>query len=492
MAPIRKIVLVEPKAPGNHVYSRVALPRLGLPMLAALLKRAGYHDVKVYCETLSSVPREDLLSADLVGLSTTTSTAIGAYRIGSFVKKHNPKATVVIGGVHATFLPEESFDPAFCAKHGLTMPVCDHVMRGEGEDLIVPLVQAIEDGSPPEPVVGRRLRSSFADRIDNHCVVQDLDSLPFPDLDCIVGRERMRIVPITTSRGCPFDCTFCSVIEMFGQHMRYRSIEPDDPCSVIEEMRRLNVGGRRNVFFYDDNFNANTKRTKQLLENMLRASVVPKMWTAQVRATEVVRDRELLKLMQRTNCTMVYVGLESVNPLTLKEYNKRQSVEQITESIAVLREYGIRTHGMFVVGGDEDTVETVRATADFSIENDISTVQLMILTPLPGTRYFENLRAEGRLFDENWTNYDAHHTVFLPKHMSPRELQVETLNAMARVFRIGRGIMPMLRGNFQTGYFRLYAHKMVANHVRATREYVANLPRLCWQPSSAPSALPVG
>lgn len=492
LAQIRKIVLIEPKAPGIHVYSRVALPRLGLPIMAALLKRAGYQDVTMFCETLAPVDQQALLEADLVALSTTTSTAISAYRIGSFVKRHNPRATVILGGVHVTFEPDEPFDPEFCARHGLQMPVCDHVVRGEAEELIVPLVRAIENGEDLDPIIGRRLRNMETGRIEDECTVHDLDSLPFPDLDCIVGRERMHIVPIATSRGCPFDCSFCSVIEMFGRRMRFRSIEPDDPRGVIEEMRRLGVAGRRNVFFYDDNFNAKPARTKQLLENILRAGVVPKMWTAQVRATEVVRDRELLELMRRTHCTMVYIGLESVNPATLKEYNKKQSVEQITEAIAVLKEYGIRTHGMFVLGSDEDTVETVRATADFAIRNDISTIQFLILTPLPGTHYYEQMRAEGRLFDNDWTHYDAHHTVFLPKLMSPRELQVETMEAMRRVYALGRAIVPMLRGNMPTGYFRLYARSIIQAHIRRTRDYVRNLPIRPWEPSSAPMAASVG
>src|SRR5581483_3069201 len=131
---------------------------------------------------------------------------------------------------------------------------------------------------------------------------------------------------------CPFDCTFCSLIEMFSQKMRYRSIDPDDPRSVISEMKQLRLNKMTSMFFYDDNFNAYNKRTKELLENMLRANVVPVGWAGQVRATEIVRDRELLKVMQRTNCIMLYLGLESVNPATLLEYNKKQSVEQIVEA----------------------------------------------------------------------------------------------------------------------------------------------------------------
>jgi radical SAM superfamily enzyme YgiQ (UPF0313 family) len=259
--------------------------------------------------------------------------------------------------------------------------------------------------------------------------------------------------------------------------MRYRSIDPDDPRSVISEMKQLRLNKMTSMFFYDDNFNAYNKRTKELLENMLRANVVPVGWTAQVRATEIVRDRELLKLMQRTNCIMLYLGLESVNPQTLLEYNKKQSVEQIVEAIRILKEYGIRAHGMFVFGADGDTVESIRHTADFVIKNDISTVQFMILTPLPGTRYFTQLHEQGRIFDYDWSRYDAHHTVYWPKQMSPYELQVETFAAMRKVYSWGRIVRPVFQGNVLTAFFRHYGHNLVKKHDRNTDLYLKGLPQ---------------
>jgi len=259
--------------------------------------------------------------------------------------------------------------------------------------------------------------------------------------------------------------------------MRYRSIDPDDPRSVIAEMKRLRRHDISSVFFYDDNFNAYNQRTKTLLENLIRADVVPRAWTAQVRATEIVRDRELLGLMRRTNCVMLYLGLESVNPATLKEYNKKQSVEQIVEAIRILKEYDIRAHGMFVFGADGDTIESLRATADFIIKNDISTVQCMILTPLPGTRYFQQMHEQGRIFDYDWSGYDAHHTVFWPKNMSPYELQTETFAAMRRIYKWGRIVRPVFQGNAMTAFFRYYGHHLMQKHHRTTERYVDTLAR---------------
>ncbi len=480
MKRIKKIVLVEPRAPGYHVYSRVRLPRLGLPILSSVLRQEGYDDIRIYCEDIAPIDEADVCSADFVGISTTTSTAIAAYRLGSLVKQRNPNAIVAIGGVHVTFLPNEPFDPRFCERFQIKMPVCDYIIRGEAEDLIVPLMQAIEDGQKLDPILGDTLRPQRKDRINSEKTVQNIDRLPFPDLKAIVGNERMRVAPIITSRGCPFDCTFCSVIEMFGQKMRYRSIDIDDPESVISELKGIHMRNISSVFFYDDNFNAYNKRTKQLLENMLRANVVPKAWTAQVRATEIYRDRELLEMMRRTNCIMLYLGFESINPETLKEYNKKQTIEQIVEAMRVLHEYGIRAHGMFVFGADGDTVESIRATADFVIQHNISSAQFMILTPLPGTRYFEQLHEEGRIFDYNWSRYDAHHTVYWPMGMSPRQLQDETFAAMRKIYQWKRVIRPIFERNYLTSFFRAYGHQLIERHLIKTRDYVTQLSNSIW------------
>ncbi len=446
------------------MYSRVALPRLGLPLLGAIAKHSlGYDDVTIYCEDMAPIDMKDVLSADFVGVSTTTSTAPAAYKICDEVRKNGkPGAITCLGGVHVTFMAEEG------AEHA------DFVIKGEAEQVFVELMASIENYEEHKlpQILGTKLRENFAEKIDYRKTFQNIDELPFPELNLIKGHEKIQIAPVVTSRGCPFDCTFCSVIEMFSQRMRYTEHE-----QTYELLKKYRAEGRKQVFFYDDNFNAHNKRTKELLEGMIRADCVPDGWTAQVRATEIVRDRELLELMKRTNCFMLYMGLESVNPETLKEYNKRQSVEQIIEAIAILKEYGILAHGMFVFGADGDTVDSIRKTADFAIKNKISTVQFMILTPLPGTRYFKSLHEQGRIFDYDWSRYDAHHTVFHPKQMSAYELQVETFKAMERVYSPVQIVKPLLEGNTLTPLFRMYGHNLIKKHYQKTAAYTPLLPK---------------
>ena len=233
-----------------------------------------------------------------------------------------------------------------------------------------------------------------------------------------------------TSWGCPFDCTFCSVTAMFGKKYRFRSAE-----SVVEEIKQKNP---ERIFFYDDNMAANRKRLKRLLQLMIDEGVtVP--WGAQVR-TDVVRDPELMELMRASKCDFVALGLESVNQATLDGFEKSQTVGDIEHAIKVLHDYGIRAHGMFVLGADHDTPDAMRETVKFAQKNKIDTVMLNILTPLPGTQQFQELEDEGRIIEHDWSFYDAQHVVFQPKQMTALHLLQETIKANKRFYATWRPV----------------------------------------------------
>ena len=413
MSKIGKVTLIEPQPPGYHVYSRVALPRLGLPILGAILKKKGI-DVSIYCQGFEPIDYDDVLSSDLVGISTTTSTASEGYRIADRVREAG--IPVAMGGSHVSFLADEALEHA------------DFCVRGEGEYSFPELIDAVDAGSGFGGIDGLSYRIGDDIRHNpNRGLVENLDDIPFADLSLISGHDKIKLTPLSTSRGCPFDCNFCSVTKMFGRRYRQRSIE-----SVVDEIERLDP---KKLFFYDDNFTANPSRSKEMLETMLSRGVVPK-WTAQTRA-DVVRDRELLKLMKRSNCYMVYVGFESVNPATLEEYNKRQTVDEIVEAVRLLHEHGIMTHGMFIFGADHDDAASLRSTVEFALKNHIDTVQLVVLTPLPGTPFFSDMEQQGRLLTKEWHLFDGHHVVHQPHQMSPVELQMEWFRAVKRFYSLG-------------------------------------------------------
>jgi radical SAM superfamily enzyme YgiQ (UPF0313 family) len=408
-----KIRLIEPEPPGMHVYAKVLLPRLGLPIIAATLKAHG-HDALIYNPQMAPIDWDDVYSSDLVGLSSTTSTTTTAYEYADELRERG--IPVVVGGSHVTFMADEALEHV------------DYVARGEGgEQLMLELIEALAGDRELDSIAGlsfhrdgEAVHNPLRQRSD------DLDALPFPDLRLLVGSERLTTIPIMTSWGCPFACNFCSVTAMFGRKYRFRSAE-----SVIAEIKDKRPG---RIFFYDDNMAADRKRLKKLLRMMIDEDlVIP--WSAQVR-TDVVKDAELLELMRASGCELVYLGLESVSQATLDSYDKAQTVEDIVEGIRRLHDYGIRSHGMFVLGADTDDVQTVRDTVTFAIDNHIDTVMLNILTPLPGTPQYDDLDAAGRIFDKRWYLYDAHHVVFEPKLMTPYELQMEDLRGYMRFYSV--------------------------------------------------------
>jgi len=267
----------------------------------------------------------------------------------------------------------------------------------------------------------------------------DLDTLPFPDISLVKGNERISHTPIMTSWGCPFACNFCSVTAMFGRKYRFRSAE-----NVVAEIKEKQP---KKIFFYDDNFAADKKRLKKLLQLMIDEGItVP--WGAQVR-TDVVRDKELLELMRASGADFVALGLESVNQDTLDHFEKSQTVADIERAIKILHDYGIRSHGMFVLGADHDGPDSVRDTVDFALRNKIDTLMLNILTPLPGTQQFADMDAAGRILERDWAFYDAQHVVFRPLHMTPYHLLQETLRANRRFYYAWRPVAKFNRWLFK-------------------------------------------
>jgi radical SAM superfamily enzyme YgiQ (UPF0313 family) len=427
-----KIRLIEPQAPGLNVFDRARLPRLGLPLLGRLLAERG-HDVRIYVEPLAPVDWSDVAEADLVGFSSTTATTPVAYDMAGRVRELG--IPTVIGGSHVTFLPDEAL------QH------CDFVVRGEGQVTLLELVAALEgtpSGAPAGDadlahIAGLSYRDAAGrpahnpDRLPS--TQEEFAALPPPALDLIVGHDALTNVPIMTQWGCPYACDFCSVIHMFGRRVRARPVE--DVLAELETYR-----DRGPVFFYDDNFVVDKARTRTLLHGMIERGLTPP-WSAQMRAEVVYKDRrsgeldhELLGLMRDSGCTMVYCGFESVNPATLAAYNKRQGVGDIRDSVRAFHDYSIHVHGMFVLGADTDDVETFQRTVDFARQNEIDTVQFLMLTPCPGTPFYERMRAQDRLLTDDWSLYDGHHCVIQPALMSPYELQMGTYRAMARFYSV--------------------------------------------------------
>ncbi len=452
---IKRIVFLEPKSEKMHIFSRFDLPRLGNIILATIMKNKNY-DVKAYFLKANEIYSRlaDCSTVDLIAISAITATVTVSYKLADYFRSKGIK--VVIGGPHVSFNPEEALEHA------------DFCILGEGEKSLPMLVDALNNNTSLIEVPGLAWKDDYEEIIINEKTkpIDNLDSIPYPDFTLLelngkavgVGIRKKEIVPMQTSRGCPFDCTFCSVTSMFGRRFRYRSIP-----NVIGEIKQFNPK-KQAIFFYDDNFTSNVKRTKRLLREMIRLEL-NFIWSTQVRV-DIAKDPELLDLMSKAGCQILYIGFESIDPKALKEMKKRQSVEEIKWAIKEIRKRGIHIHGMFVFGFDADTPQTLRASVDFAIKEKIDTVQFLILTPFLGTEFYAKMEEENRLIDYQWDEYDAHHVKFLPKNMSAWELQQAQFEAHKRFYSIKQLTSRLLRGRKLAFLIGLYAHRLNKKWIR--------------------------
>jgi radical SAM superfamily enzyme YgiQ (UPF0313 family) len=466
LAKVEKIVLIETKSPGLHVFSAAKLPRIGVAIIATILNKNGFK-VKTYCEDLTSIDFNEIKDADLVGISSITSTSTRSYKLISEIKKINPEVLIVMGGAHPTFMPEEAMENG-----------SDFAVRGEGENTIIELISAIEGQRALEEIKGLSFKKDgkFIHNEDRE-LIENLDDMPFPDWSLIENYKEINYIPIQTSRGCPHDCKFCSVIKVFGRKYRFRSVD-----SVIAEIKYLlktfEGTKAKRVFFYDDNFSANKIRTKSLLKKIIEQKIKMPTWFSQDRL-DISNDEELMDLMVETGCKRIMAGIESVNPETLKEYKKGQKVEDIKASIDKLHKHGLGVHGMFVLGSEHDDIDSIKKTMNFIIENKIDTVQIMILIPFPGTEIYNEYKEQGRMmFDgaKNWYLFDGHHVVFQPNLIAPWDLQAKvSIDVMSSIYSYYRALNFIIHRQVIDGLLVIYSNKIQKKWTKLNKEFLENI-----------------
>lgn len=399
---IMKIVFITPAGDlrrstfyriGNLLYGH-ANSITGPLILGRILKDAG-HDVSVYEELYSDINFSKIMDADLYCLSTMTSTAPRAYYLADKLRKET-NARVIIGGMHASVMPEET------AQHA------DQVIVGEGETAILDVVE----GRITDKIV-------YA-----HCL-KNLDEAPFPDYSLL--KTRCDCANVLTTRGCPFRCSFCTTSRMFHPY-RERSVD-----SVINELKYYKKLGFKYMNFEDDNFTANKERAKEICRRMIKENLVFNE-TFFFGRTDMANDDEMLDLCKRAHLTRTLVGIESLNQKSLDAINKHQSVADIEKCASTLARHKIRLIASIVLGIDTDSKEDINASVDFAKKVNAYQFQPAVLTPFPGTATFEQYEREHRMITKDWSIFDMMNVTFLPKNMTPWELQKLFLSAVKRFY----------------------------------------------------------
>ena len=443
-----RVALVEASAASTHVYSRVYLPRVGIPTLAALVKELG-HECEVWFQAMSPVDAERLSQFDIVGIGSLTNTITEAYRLADACKR--PGNTVVMGGPHVTFSAAEALEH------------CDYVVLGEGDVAFPAMVSALANGGSARSIPGLafRLPSGEVERSSPAAAV-DYASLPSPDYS-LAPQAKDTPPIVVTSRGCPHGCHFCAVKAMFGGKYRFKSSE-----QVIAELRKVL---HRSVCFGDDNFCAHPARTKQLLRDMIAQDAVPRRWAAQM-CVGGASDEELLDLMQASRCRIVYVGIESVNAATLRKLGKPHAVKAIETCVQRLHAHNIGIHGMFVVDPDDD-VDAVREIVDYAIATDIDTIQICPLTPFPGTRSYDEW--QDRLLHRQWSVFDGLHVVVQFTQCSPYDMQTAIHREMSRFYSLRRALSAWRPGRAWRMKYRLGGWYLLRKGYKENAAYIEGL-----------------
>jgi radical SAM superfamily enzyme YgiQ (UPF0313 family) len=428
--------------PDNHV-TRNFVPHLW-PFLLRERTPPG-HRVSIIDGNAQRVTTEDLLAfvrehrVDLVGMGFMSRMAARAYEIAAALRAAGVR--VVLGGPHVTTLPDEAL-----GRTGLPR-AADAVVLGEADDTWSTVVAdaargALKEVYGPDGPDGKPALDDYK-AVDWTTVdLRLFDLMRFvPERvrgwlrDMRIPYEKVYVIPVESGRGCPYGCEFCTVTGFFGPRLRFRSVE-----SVIGELLTLKQVAVRdralvNVFFIDDNFAINRERLKALLREMIRLDLrLP--WVGQI-SMNLLNDEDLVELIGRSGGRFIFMGLESVDPVSLRAAGKRfNKPEEYARTLERLARHDVYAVTSFIVGLEGD-----RPGSAARLEKEISAWPPVLpvfglLTPYPGTPLYDKLAAQGRiLMERHWLDPSTFAATFRPSDLTPAEAEREVREAWRRSYR---------------------------------------------------------
>jgi radical SAM superfamily enzyme YgiQ (UPF0313 family) len=416
--PSRRLLLVDPY-PRNNPYHLTAserravwFPKLSLPVIAAYTPESW--SVDLVDEAVQDIDFDH--PCDLVGISVMTCYAPRAYEIAMEFRKRGKH--VVLGGVHPTYCPEEALE------------FCDAVVCGEAEDLWPEVIADFLAGA---------LRRVY--KMESFPALDDYKS---PRVELLSPDAYMTRQCSFTTRGCHFDCEFCSVSPFNGKTTRRRPV-----AEVVQELTRvkrwvcgelvdrmsndtlwnafltgvrirLGIEDGSIVAFVDDLHNSNRAYCRELWAALKPLNI---KWGCQS-TLFLGDDEDMVKLAAESGCVSVFVGMESLDEGSLEETNKPfNRVEKFAQEIKMFHDHGIMVNPGIVFGFDHDDESVFERAVEFLTKTQVELAYFNVLTPLPGTALFDRYNAAGRIFDRDWAHYDGKHVVYRPSRMTPEQLQ---------------------------------------------------------------------
>ncbi len=381
-------------------YQKAFLPPLSLAVLARLIPER--HSVKVVNDIVETI--DFSADYDLVAITAMTTHIPRAYQIADQFRELG--VSVVIGGVHVSMLPDEASNHA------------DAVMVGEAEILWPEILQDAENN---------RLRKIY--RQDElfemtEAVIPKWDAMNMGIYPRRLG-SKWPMMPIFTTRGCPYNCKFCAVTKFAGNCFRVRSI-----AAVQSEIQASQA---RELFFVDDNIGGHADYSRELFQMVKKEKV---RWMSQI-STRVLNTPDIIDLAAESGCFYFFVGVESLNKKSLNSVNKGfNNVDAYEELVARMKRAGVVPFLSFMFGFDDDLEDQFELTMDFVRRNKIGFAAFWILTPLPGTDFYHEIKQAARIENSDWSLYDGTQALFRPVCGTRESLQRKYWKTYKEMYRL--------------------------------------------------------
>lgn len=427
-----KVLFVEPPKDPWFVMGEYIPPPFGILALASYLEANREADIGVVdCQAerlgwKALEKRIESFEPNIVAPSgLATCNAYAVIRTAELAKKIDPSTTTIVGGQHFTALADESLE---------TYKDIDVVIRGEGEQTLVELVEALEERKNLSRVKGISFRQG--ERVlhnPDRPLIKDLNTLPLPAYHYVKEHMKTYYFSLMTgkdssfaiiegSRGCPHNCTYCSQWRFWRQQNRAKS-----PKRIADEFEHLNREyGSNFIWLTDDNFGLGSM-TSSLCEELVKRRIDEELaWFIQARCDDIVRSKALLPKLREAGNIWMLVGFDHPNPETMKSFRRKNlGKAKAKEAVDLLKKNEILCQGTFVIGERNDSHETIQAVRDFADWLDPDLATFMTLTPFPGTEIYETAKQNGWIEDTNWSNYDMIHAIMPTKYLTREEVQQE-------------------------------------------------------------------
>lgn len=383
---MKKILLIQPSPyDQNHMIikkKKLYFVGLAMPLLAAMMPEDW--ETEIILEILEDIPMDT--DADLIGISTMGHGVIRSIDIAKAFREKGK--TVVLGGYMASIMAKEA------TKY------CDAVVVGDAELVWKELLEDFEKGN---------LKKIYEKNLEKGTF-----STPVPRFDLIVKKNIGDFLPVQAGRGCPNTCSFCSVACLYEGRYIKKPLE-----EVVRDIKQVKDLGYKKFLLLDDNIFSDREYLGKLLKEIKNLDME---WMSQC-DIRIGKENELLKTLSDSGCTTLSFGLESISRESLVGMNKGWANPlKYPELIKNIQSHGIDVSTEMVVGGEGDTLESIKMTKNFIEDNKISVPRFYILTPIPGTKFFKDMVSKGRLIKDNIYSFDGTEAVHQPLNMTPDEL----------------------------------------------------------------------